>query len=289
MSTLSEFLGLEPSFDFETEIPKMIQNREQYTDIKYTVYIPSKGRAHLCHTAKLLDDYGITNYKIVVEPQDYESYVNKWGKEKVVQLPDNDQGIAFSRSFIKKYSRSQGEKFHWQVDDDIISFRVRQNNKNIKVNPKNCFSIVETINDKFTNIGMCGITHFAYAFAKKTHVGLNKFAYCVVLINNDTFHSWRKNVLEDLDYSLQTLEQKLVILTFNSIIFEAPSTGTVSGGNMTNMFKDDNRKKIYDNTVIQWPDRMKVIEVKNKNKGWTLKHIRKFYNDYKQTPRLKEF
>jgi hypothetical protein len=289
MSTLSEFLGLEPGFDFEEEIPKMVLNHEQYTDVKYTVYIPSKDRAQLCHTAKLLDDCGITNYKIVVEPQDYESYVNKWGPEKIVQLPDNDQGIAFSRSFIKKYSQSQGEKFHWQVDDDVISFRVRQNNKNVKINPKHCFSIVETINDKFTNIGMCGITHLAYAFAKKTHVGLNKFAYCVVLVNNNTPHLWRKNILEDLDYSLQTLDQGLVILTFNSIIFEAPSTGTVSGGNMTNMFKDDNRKKIYDNTVIQWPDRMKVIEVKNKNKGWTLKHIRKFYNDYKQTPRLKEF
>lgn len=286
MSTLSDFLGLEPTFDFETEVSKMVLNHNQFTDVKYTIYIPSKGRAHHGHTAKLLDDCGITNYKIVVEPQDYESYVDKWGTEKVVELPENNQGIAFSRSFIKRYSRSQGEKFHWQMDDDMISFRLRLNNKNAKVNPRHCFSIVETINDKFSNIGICGITHFAYAFSKKTAIALNRMVYGIVLVNNDVMHDWRSGTNEDLDYSLQTLESGFVTIAFNTVLFDTFTTGKLDGGNMLNLFVGDGRKKIYEKTAELWPGRFEVRQLES-DRGWTLKHIRRFYDDYKQTPKLK--
>lgn len=286
MSNLSDFLGLEPDYDLEVEVPNMVQNHEQYTNVKYTIYIPSKGRAHHGHTAKLLDGCGITNYKIVVEPQDYAAYVERWGEDKIVQLPENDQGISFSRSYIKKYSRERGEKFHWQMDDDMISFRLRLNNKNVKVDPRNCFSIVETVNDKFSNIGICGITHFAYAFSKKTAMAVNRMVYGVILANNDVMHDWRPGTNEDLDYSLQTLEAGFVTFAFNTVLFDTFTTGKLDGGNMLNLFAGDGRKKIYEKTAELWPGRFEVKEL-DSDRGWTLKHTRRFYEDYRQKPKLK--
>lgn len=287
MSILAELLDMEPDFDLEVEVPKMVQNHTEYTDLKYTIYIPSKGRSQYGHTAKLFDKYGIKHYKIVVEPQDYNAYVEQWGEDKIVQLPENDRGISYSRSFIKKYSRAQGEKFHWQMDDDMNSFRLRLNNKNVKVDPRNCFSIVETINDKFSNVGICGITHFAYAFSKKTSIAVNRMVYGVVLVNNDVEHDWRPDTNEDLDYSLQTLEAGYVTLAFNTVLFDTYTTGVLEGGNMLNLFAGDGRKKIYEKTAELWPGRFEVRELNGKNKGWTLKHIRRFYDDYKQRPQLK--
>lgn len=286
MTDLSSFLGLEPNFDLEIELPKMLQNHIQYTTVRYTVYIPSKGRAHHGHTAKLFDSCGISNYKIVVEPQDYSAYVEKWGEAKVIQLPENDQGISYSRSFIKNYSKTQGEKFHWQVDDDMISFRLRLNNKNVKVDPRNCFAIVEAINDKFSNIGICGITHFAYAFSKKTAMTVNRMVYGVILANNDVEHSWRPGTNEDLDYSLQTLEAGFVTFAFNTVLFDTFSTGKLDGGNMLNLFAGDGRKQIYEKTASLWPGRFEVKKL-DSDRGWTLKHTRRFYDDYIQSPKLK--
>jgi hypothetical protein len=286
MSNLADFLGLEPDFDLESTVEEMVLNHEQYTEVKYPIYIPSKGRAHHGHTAKLLDSCGITNYKIVVEPQDYDAYVEKWGAEKVVQLPENDKGISYSRSYIKKYSREQGETFHWQMDDDMISFRLRLDNKNKKVDPRHCFSIVETVNDMFTNIGICGITHFAYAFAKKTAMATNKMVYGVILANNEVDHDWRPETNEDLDYSLQTLEKGYVTLAFNKVLFDTFTTGKLDGGNMLNLFAGDGRRKIYENTAALWPGRFVVKEL-DTDRGWTLKHTRRFYEDYKQKPKLK--
>lgn len=286
MNDLSDFLGLEPEFDLDKTVGNMVAKYQDYTKVNYTIYIPSKGRAQYGHTAKLLDDCEITNYKIVVEPQDYDAYVARWGKEKIVMLPENDQGISFSRSYIKKYSRERGEKFHWQMDDDMISFRLRMNNKNVKVNPRHCFSIVEAINDMFTNVGICGITHFAYAFAKKTHISTNKMVYGVILANNDVPHEWRPGTNEDLDYSLQTLESKFVTIAFNTVLFDTFTTGKLEGGNMLNLFAGDGRRQIYEKTAELWPGRFKVKEL-DTGRGWTLKHTRRFYDDYKQKPNLK--
>jgi hypothetical protein len=286
MSNLADFLGLEPDFDLESEVANMVQNHEQYIAVNYTIYIPSKGRAHHGHTAKLLDGCDITNYKIVVEPQDFAAYAEKWGENKLVRLPENDQGISYARSYIKRYSIEQGEKFHWQMDDDMISFRLRLNNKNVKINPRHCFSIVETINDKFSNIGICGITHFAYAFAKKTHVATNKMVYGIILASNEVDHDWRPGTNEDLDYSLQTLEKGFVTIAFNTVLFDTFTTGKLDGGNMLNLFAGDGRREIYEKTAQLWPGRFTVKKL-DTDRGWTLKHTRRFYDDYKQKPKLK--
>jgi hypothetical protein len=283
MTNFFNFLGIEEEPDLEQIVSDMLNKYKTYTEVSYTIYIPSKGRAHHGHTAKLLDSCGLIRYKIVVEPQDYPLYVEKWGADKIVMLPENNQGIAYSRSYIKKYSREQGEKFHWQIDDDMISFRLRLNNKNEKVDPRHCFSIVEAVNDLFSNIGICGITHFAYAFSKKTEIAVNRMVYGVVLVNNEVPHDWRGGTNEDLDYSLQTLESGYVTFAFNKVLFDTFSTGSLDGGNMLNLFVGDGRKQIYEKTVELWPGRFVVKEL-DSNRGWTLKHVRRFYDDYKQKP-----
>lgn len=285
MSNLCSFLGIEPELDVETEVANRIAKKEDFDSIQNTIYIPSKGRSTNCVTAKNLLENNITTFKIVVEPQDYPLYLENFDAKNLLQLPENDGGIAYARSFIKTYSRSIGETHHWQLDDDISQFRIRINNKNEKVLPQQAMGIVEEVNNLFSNIGLSGITHSAYAFAKKTHVGVNRFPYCVILVNNETPELWRKGVLDDLDYALQTLESGMVTFAFYTILFDAPSTGTVEGGNMMNLFKDNNRKKIYEKTMEQWPGRFKLMELENKKKGWTLKQIRRFYSDYQQRPK----
>lgn len=286
MNDLTDFLGIEKDYDFETEMPKMLDNYEDYTSINYTIYIPSKGRAKYGHTAKLLDDCGITNYFIVVEPQDYDEYAAKYGEDKLVKLSDNDRGISFARTFIKNYSREKGENFHWQMDDDMISFRLRMNNKNVKVDPRHCFSIVEAMTDRFSNIGIVGVTHTAFAFSKKQTVALNRMVYGVVLVNNEIKHEWRHGTNEDLDYSLQVLEDGWCTIAYNKVLFDTFSTGKLEGGNMLNLFAGDGRKKIYEKTAELWPGRF-VVKQLDSDRGWTLKHIRRFYNDYKQMPKVR--
>ena len=289
-SALCDLLGLDEAVDSESIVNNLMSESAKYkaSDIKYTVYIPSKGRhvasAASGSTAMLMEEHGITNYKIVVEPQDYEEYAKNFAPEKLVQLPENDQGIAYARTFIKEYSLTNGEKFSWQMDDDMRWFAIRMTNKNERCKPYTAMGIIEETTDMFSNIGISGITSVAFAFSKKNRLNLNKMAYGVVLINNETEHKWRDGVSEDLDYSLQLLEDKYVSLSFNHICFITPSTGANAGGNQLNLFKDDNRKKMFEKTVETWPNRLKVIPHSSPKKKWALKQTRKFYADYNQQP-----
>ena len=49
------------------------------------IYITSKNRANNCKTANELLNYGHNTFKIVVEPQDYDSYIEHYNKENVIQ------------------------------------------------------------------------------------------------------------------------------------------------------------------------------------------------------------
>ena len=53
---------------------------------KYPIYIVSKGRWENPMTAKFFIEDGV-NFKILVEPQEYDNYCNSIGKEYVVKLP----------------------------------------------------------------------------------------------------------------------------------------------------------------------------------------------------------
>jgi len=256
--------------------------------LRLSIYIPSKGRAKLSKTATLLTKSGITNFKIVVEPQDYEAYKEVWAEDNLLMMPENDQGIAYARTFIKKYSHSQDEEYHWQIDDDMNSFKLRYDGKNKKVDPKSCFGIVETVCGKFSNVALCGITHFAYAFAKKTHVALNRMTYGSYLIRSDLPMDWRHGVLDDLDFSLQVLEAGHCTIAFNSVLFDTAATNSMAGGNQLTMFASSERRRMtYEKTVEYWPGRFFVKKLDG-NRDWTLKHTRRFYNDYKQLPKLKD-
>ena len=71
---------------------------------KYPICIVSKDRPEICKTHTLLE-YSNIKYFYMVEPQDYNSYVNRFGKDKVVDIKENDKGIYYVRNFCIEWSK----------------------------------------------------------------------------------------------------------------------------------------------------------------------------------------
>lgn len=271
-------------FDFVEFVQDLVNDFENQTKSKYTIYIPSKGRPDTIRTHKRCEGL---KYKIVVEPQDYDSYLNTFGVDQLVKMDKNDQGLPFARNFIKNYSIEQGEKFHWQFDDDIKNFLVRVGNKNVKTNPANCMSIVEQTMDLFSNISISSMTDVSYAFSKKQPVRLNYLTYTCVLVNNSVDVSWRKGTVEDWDYTLLSLEKNYCTMPFCHVLFESHDTGANPGGNqLTEWPTEERRKEYYQNFVNLWPKYFSVGEHRTKTRIWSLRPKRTI-NVYKQQPILK--
>jgi hypothetical protein len=222
-------------------------SNSQHLGPKYPIYIPSKARPK-CVTGNLFKAAGL-NYLIVVEPQDYEEYVKVHDASNILVMDKNDQGIHYVRNFCKIHSKDF--KSHWQFDDNIRSFKVRENEKNIISDSAAMIRKVESFIDLFDNVGICGFSHDVFAWTKDNVIDLNKQCYSGVLVNNTIDIWWRDEVVEDTDYSLQVLSNNYCTLLFNTLLIAKETTKKGNGGNDNS---DDWRMKRSLGLQRYWPE-----------------------------------
>ena len=224
---------------------------------KYPICIISKGRADICTTHKLFELYNIDSF-YMVEPQDYQNYVDVFGEKKVVNIKENDKGIYYVRNFCIEWSKENGYKKHWQVDDDLRGLFFRSMNKirglrdREKINnPLKMLLDIENISDKCVNFGAACITHDGFAFAKKLDIDLNKMIYCFQLLNNNVTARYQPKTSEDVDFSVRLLMENLVTMVFNKYSFTTPSSGTIKGGCNASVDYKNNGRKIRNLKLVE--------------------------------------
>jgi hypothetical protein len=76
-------------------------------------------------TAKQLD----IPFTLVVEPHEAEDYAKQHPGVELIVLPESNKGIAYARRYIKEHSKAAGHASHWQIDDNIRWFGIRDDKK----------------------------------------------------------------------------------------------------------------------------------------------------------------
>ena len=213
--------------------------------IKYTIYIPSKGRPTKCHTGEMLRETGLKFY-IVIEPQDYDEYVKNFNKENLLVLPFSNLGLGGypARNWIKDYSTKLGEKKHWQLDDDLYHLAIFNKGKEIKKTPNEILGLIEQFTDKYNNVGLSGPSSNAFAGFQKKPFRLNQQICNCVLVNNDIPYRWRIKGGHDTDMSIQVLKSGLCTILLNSFVFKMAPTGINEGGNQTELYDENVSKRL---------------------------------------------
>ena len=205
----------------------------------YSIYIPTKGRADIITTSKLLDTENIS-YKLVIEPQDVKSYKEFFTDEKLVILPKNNVGVSGVRTFIKSYSQELGEEYHWQIDDNIKGFKRRIGNKNVEWSGRENIEEIEKYVDEHENIGQAGMIHHMFAWGRNKDYNYNQQVVSCVLFNNKIKSNWREGVIDDTDFSLQVLSEGFTTIVFNRLVMNKSAIKTMKGGCTDLYYNDDN-------------------------------------------------
>ena len=247
----------------------------------FNIYIPSKGRSNNRTTAKICKQENI-NYKVVVEPQDLLKYSQFHDDKNILVLDKNNQGLTYARNFIKNYSINAGELWHWQIDDDIYNFRVRNNNKNIKSTAKEVLGGIESFVLKFKNIDGAGPRYTIFAFSQNKQVSINQQISSCILVNNSISIKWDPEVVEDTDYSLQLLKRGLCTLLFNTLLIETAPTMKLSGGMTDNEYLGNGRYLRQLALTKKYPGIFDLVIKQGKSK---IKPSR-IWRSFKQTPVL---
>ena len=249
------------------ERPKHVLEGMMYTtdepvQSKYPIYILSKGRYETRHTSKTLEEMKV-NYKIVVEPQEYELYNQYISKDKILILPDEylnkDQGGIPARNFIWQHSIDSGFKAHWVIDDNIEGFFRWNKNKKLPLKSGICFKLIEDYFDSCTNVAQCGIQYSSFypeISLRRPMFIPNTRIYSCILQKNDVEERWRGKYNEDTDLSLRLLKKGYSTLLFQNFLCGKKTTLSVKGGN-SQIYSGDGLQKKLDSLIEQHPDVVK--------------------------------
>ena len=229
------------------------------------IFIPSKGRPNDCFVSRLLSRLE-TDHTIVVEPQDVDQYVQVHKDVPyvtILSLDMNDQGLSYARNFIKTYCSSKGIDFHWQIDDDVTRFSVKDfhgTGKNIGIKTKDALEdelrkVEEYVQDHL-NVPLAGLRDMIFNWTQKTPMNINKQVASVMLIKSDSSYSFSSGMIEDTDYALQILfngECTVIFNWFNYTKKPNKSTGGLEGGQ-----NSDRYDELIKNLVSKWKDVLKL-------------------------------
>lgn len=211
---------------------------------RYPIYIPSKGRADICVTAKfLLRDH--IPFRLVIEPQEYQQYADAFGEDKLLQLPFSNLGLGSipARNWIWEHAVSAGHKRHWILDDNIWRLMRRISGKKIGCHAGIALAVTEDFIERYENVAIAGLNYDFFAPREENlpPYYLNVHVYSCLLILNFLPYRWRGRYNEDTDLCLQVLTGGWCTLLMNAFLAKKTWTMQMKGGNMTELYRGDGR------------------------------------------------
>lgn len=224
------------------------------------IYIPSKGRPS-GKTFKLLA--GI-NYKVVIEPQDFDLYTNNGHSfENIIVLPKNNMGISYVRNFIKKLYKGE---LLMMIDDDIIKFDILDQSIGRLTNNSNRKPVIEYLSllefeaqDLKFDIATLGMRQFVWS-SKKPYV-YDCFCGTITLINSKT-NIWFDETLkckEDMDFTLKNIYADKIVMRFNCFAYDHTMASGDAGG-FSDFYKAKEDQKYNEIMVQRYPNNCSIVE-----------------------------
>lgn len=246
---------------------RYVAQDQQQAVPKYPIYVISKGRWESRLTVRALEECGL-DYRLVIEPQEYDQYAAVLDPARIIQLPFSNlgQGSIPARNYVWELSRAQGDRRHWILDDNIHAFYRYHNNTKIKAADGSLFVAAETFTDRFTNVAISGFNYEMFVPRKRITppLTLNTRVYSCILLRNDLPYSWRGRYNEDTDLSLRALKDGHCTVLFNAFLADKVATMRMKGGNTDELYQEDGRLQMAQSLVEQHPDVARVTRKFNR-------------------------
>lgn len=235
---------------------------------RHPIYIISKGRWELRYTARALESMD-TEYRIVIEPQEYDQYASVIEPQKILVLPFSNlgQGSIPARNWVWDHAKAGGHSHHWILDDNIQWFGRMHQNKKLRVTSDVCFTVVEDLVARYSNVPLAGLQYemFTPALQSFPPLIINTRIYSCILIQNDIPFRWRGRYNEDTDLSLRILKAGYCTLLCQAFVCKKLTTMKCKGGNTDELYVGDGRLRMAESLKNQHPE---IVMIKRKWGRW---------------------
>lgn len=231
---------------------------------KCPIFIPSRGRPSHAYSARSLKGAEVP-FKLVIEPQEVESYRAIWSEKQILILPEGHQGIAYSRQFILDHCRSHGIPRYWQLDDNIRGWMVKLNG-NLTIVPVNyVLSQIEAETESDARIAMAATDYKQFAALTNKEFTDNTRTYCCVLTRTDTGIDYRAAVemKEDVDFCLRHLTTGWRTRLYHKFAMDKLTMGKTVIGGLSEKYKAGQDTTAAERLCAYWPGITHVVKKKN--------------------------
>jgi hypothetical protein len=232
------------------------------------IFVPSKNRIDNATLLKFAEEQN-ESITVVVEPQDYEKYKNKYKSFNYLVLPINNGGITYVRNFIKQYTEENSIATYWQLDDDLTGFFNREGAKLIRTG----FDALHSAQLQFkTNkIALGSLEYRQFAWSASKEMILNSFCDSCVYVDNSKITGLRYRDYvsgkEDRDFAMQVIKFGQNTGRTTLYAFSAPANGSNAGG-LKEIFYDLDKEKIAVERMVElWGNQICVPIIKESGRN----------------------
>lgn len=170
-------------------------------------------------------------------------------------LPQDGQGLAYSRNFALDYARENSLDWFWMLDDDISKFYKTVNRRNTPTTAKECLESAELLFKSDRGVAQAALEYQQFSWSQKKQVHVNGYCDVAVCINvrRTKTMSYRKNVelKEDRDFTLQCLSKGYRTVRACHCAFSAPQNGSNDGG-LHDVYKAGRERQAVDEMCRVW-------------------------------------
>lgn len=221
---------------------------------RYPVYVPSKGRARSCFTARFLTADRCP-FRLVVEEQEADEYQELYPAAEVLVLPFSNAGSVIpARNWIADHAAAEGHDRHWQLDDNIREIRRLYAGLRISCDAGPALRVCEDLTDRYENVAVSGLNYEMFITeAAIPPFYLNVHVYSCSLIDHRLPFRWRGRYNEDTDLCLQVLSAGYCTILLNAFMAQKQATMQSQGGNTAELYQGDGRLRMARSLERLWP------------------------------------
>lgn len=219
------------------------------------ILIPSKDRAKKNYLLEQLQKNNLEFYYFI-EPQEIKKYTDVISIKNIINIKENDMGIAYVRNFILKYAQKNKIKRYWTLDDDLNNFYHREEKKMIK----NDISVLSKVEKQFANknYGIYALEYQQFAWSASKDRVENSYMDCCVCIDSEKAE--KKQIIydnsvslkEDRDFGMQFVKQGYNNARSTLFAFSCPKNGSNKGG-LSKVYAEGNEEeKMVEKMIDKW-------------------------------------
>ena len=236
-------------------------------EVKYSVYVISKGRSQKQATRRQFNSIGLEHFT-VVEKEDYESYKRELPGDYLV-LPESDKGVSYARNFCLKHAIKRRDDVCIIADDDIELLYAPKRIINGAVK-RDRLPIGKEHIDRFiswfyqTPLSQADVPLEQHSFRVQDDITLHFVQFGFVLyrlkdvVDGNLFFDERFILHEDVAMTLEALSQGRLVACLNAFCIRTSKIGATKGG-LEKAYKTPGlREEMFVKVHLKYPEGTRI-------------------------------